>query len=85
MKSIDDNTLLTVIAEDGDYEVSVPHYIFTDALFDADCTEEPTLGSLTLDVMEYLQGIFSDNESIYLDDKSAKKIESIFDYSRHVV
>ena len=84
MKCIDDNTFLTVVTESGDYKVAVPHYIFTDTLFDPGCTDEPTMGSLTLDIMGFLESIFDDDESIYLDDMSLKKIETMFVRARRM-
>ena len=69
---IKDNTILTVMCDNKEYEVNVPYYIFTDSLND----EPVTLGGLTAEVIEFVENILGSDS--YLSNKSLQIIEKIY-------
>ncbi len=61
-------------------EVSVPYYIFTDSLQDKVNTENITLNSFMLDVIEFLENTV--DSAFYLTRKSLDQIERVYNESR---
>ncbi len=77
---IKDNTQLTIISDSEEVEVSVPYYIFTDSLQDKGNTENITLNSFMLDVIEFLENTV--DSAFYLTRKSLDQIERVYNESR---
>ena len=77
---IKDNTQLTIICDSEEVDVSVPYYIFTDALQDEGNTENVTLSSFMLDVIEFLENTV--DSVFHLSRKSIDQIERVYNESR---
>ena len=73
---IKDNTVLTAVCDSKEYEISVPYYIFTDALNDPGNFEPVTLEGLTVDIVDFVENIL--DSDFYLSDKSLQIIEKIY-------